>query len=157
MFSLNIDLISYFIVYVVGTWTLRMMASTIRKTTAGSIFAFLLCCAAAYSVGCAFEHGLLQGTGVVKFNPWVILGWAALGITGFVIAETAQPSGWLAMIPCCIVGVLMAVKGLTADPFSGLRFGQYSLLVANLSFAGGLLMILGSIIAGLLVGNRRET
>jgi len=153
---MNTDLVAQFLVYAVGSATLRLTASTIRKTTIGSIFAFLVCCAAAYSIGCGFEIGLLQATGVIPVEPWLLLTWTLLGITGFFIAETARPNGWVAMIPCCIVGVLMVLKGLTGDPFSSLRLGQYSLFVSNLSFAGGIMMILSSILAGLLVGNRRE-
>ena len=60
------------------------------------------------------------------------------------------------MIPCCIVGVLMAMQGpWLADPFSGLRHGQYAVVVANLSIAAGMTMILISVLAGLLVGTGR--
>jgi hypothetical protein len=150
---MSAEVVEYLVVYVIGTCTLQLTATTIRGTLAGSIFAFVLCCAAAYSLGCALELALLLVFVTASIEPLLMITWVGTGITGFLIARTTQPSGWMAMIPCCVVGVLMVMQGpLTGDPFSGLRFGQYAQLVSNLSIAAGMTMFLLSIFLGFMVG-----
>jgi aerobic C4-dicarboxylate transport protein len=153
LFSLRLDLLSQFLVFAAGSYTLNWIAAFVRKTSIGSVFAFTACCVAAYSFGCALEICLLQVTGIIPVQWAVLIAWVLLGVAGFAIVETAKPNGWLAMLPCCIVGVLMVMQGpLTREPFAGLRYGQYALVAVNLSLLSGIIMMIVGAVAGLVFG-----
>ena len=155
--SFDADILSKFLVYGVGFYTLRFFTSAIRKTMTGSILAFLVCCGSAYSIGCAVEICALEIAGVLPVQPWVLIALTLLGMTGFVIVETAKPNGWLAMIPCGIVGIAMIMQMPVAiDPFAGLRHGHYALVMFNLSLATGMIVIVVGAIAGLVAWSGRD-
>lgn len=146
------------LLYVVGALGLHWVGGKIRGSNLGALFGFAACCAAAYAAGMAVEIGSLQVVGISAVNTWSLFFWMVLGVTGFVVASAAAPSGWVAMIPCCIIGALMMLQGpLTADPLTnfplGARgFNQSSPLMHSVTFAGGMVMLFVSVLAGLAVG-----
>ena len=157
LLSFNGEMLSKFLIYAAGFYALKFFASMVRKTKTGAILAFLVCCAAAYSIGCAIEICALEIAGVLPVQPLVLIALTLLGMTGFAIVETAKPNGWLAVIPCAIVGVVMILQGpWAADPFATLRHGHYALLMFNLSFITGMIVILVGAIAGLVAWTGRD-
>jgi len=160
--SVNIDVLIGIAAYVVGTCALRWIAGKVRNTVLGSGLALIVCCVGAYSFAIALHAGVMQVIGLLQFQPWWLFQWTVLGVTGFAIAEAAKPSGWLAMIPCCLVGAVLMMRGpLTGDPLFDIRLGskaamQYSAVEINASFAVGMVMIFLSVIAGMVVGAARD-
>lgn len=142
----------------IGLCALRWLAITVRRTMAGSVFAFIMSFAAAYAIAIALEVCVLQIAGAVEIQPVLLLIWTVLGMAGFYIAKTAEPSGWLAMIPCCLIGGLMMVQGpLTANPLVDFHLvargvSQYSPLVINGCIGSGAAMLLLSVVAAMVVG-----
>ena len=149
--------------YAIGLCALRWLAARLRGTIAGAVFAFVVCFAAAYAAGIALEVSVLQIAGAVAIQPWLLFIWTLLGMTGFAIAKTAEPSGWVAMVPCCLIGAVMMVQGpLTADPLIDFHLvarevSQYSPLVINATFGSGAAMLLLSVVAALTVGGGAGT
>jgi hypothetical protein len=100
-------------IYVVGACTLARIATKVRGRRIAWIFAFLVGCGAAYSMGFALEILLRQITGAIPGGqPWPVVTWAVLGMTGFVIAATANPNGWLAAVPCGVFAALELATGV---------------------------------------------
>ena len=151
--------------FAVVAGALAWMATFLRRSAVGEVFAFACCVVGAYSIALTLEVCIVQVMGLVPGKPSVVITWGVLGIGGFLIAGMAQPSGWMAMVPCCVVGTLMMLHGpLTADPFADLRFGaapvaepiQYPAVVSHVAFAVGIVMMFFSVIAALAVGVGRD-
>lgn len=151
--------------FVVVAGALGWMAMFLRRSAIGEVFAFVCCVIGAYSIALTLEVCTVQVMGLVPGKPSVVITWGLLGFAGFLIAAMAQPSGWMAMVPCCVIGTLMMLHGpLTADPFADLRFGvapagdpiQYPAVVGHVAFAVGVVMMFFSVIAALAVGVGRD-
>ena len=134
--------------FVAGSYSLNFVAAAIRRTTLGSLFAFVICCAAAYATGCAIEICVMQITGAPPVRVWLLISLALVGASGFAIVETAKPNGWLATIPCCAIGALMVAHGSLTE----LPLGQYPPFLAHPGLPSGVIMIVLGIVAGLVVG-----
>lgn len=87
--------------YLVIAYALGWVATKVHGTKVSWPFAFLINCGAAYAIGLSLEILLLQVLKEIPGGqPWPVITWAILGLTGFVIAAVAKPNGIVAAIPC---------------------------------------------------------
>ncbi len=100
--------------YLVVAYALGWIATELRGTKLSWPFALLIYCGAAYAIGCSIEIFLLQVTNVIPGGQrWPVV--AVLGVTGFVIAALAKPSGLLAAIPCGVAAALIILLTLLGN------------------------------------------
>jgi len=123
--------------YVIASGGLAWLASKVRETKLASIYALIVNCGAAYSVGFSFEILLRELTGDIPGGqPWPVITWAVVGVTAFVIAGMAKPSGLLAAIPCWILAALAIMYGagqnVAASTYGGVGMFLFGLLVLML-------------------------
>ncbi len=150
--------------FVVVFGPLAWVASKLARTPFGDVLAFVCCLGGAYAIATCLEVCAVQMFGTTSMGPSLLAKWGVLGTAGFVIATMAKPNGWLAMVPCCIVGAAMMLHGpLTADPATDLGFGsstgmapEYPPIVGHVAFFVGMVMLFFSVIAGMIVGVGRD-
>ena len=123
--------------YVIASGALVWLAGKVRETKLASIYALIVNCGAAYSVGFSFEILLRELMGdIPDGQPWPVITWAVVGVTAFAIAGTAKPSGLLAAIPCWILAALMIMHGagqnVAASTYGGVGMFLFGLLVLML-------------------------
>lgn len=125
------------------------IATKARGTKFGGAVALPLDFLAVFWIGFALERLLMQLTGAIPGGQhWPDTTWhLLLGITGLVIAVTAKPNGWFAVIPRGIIGALKITHGIRSwvNPEYWLYWGDLELdkmiPAAHASLYAGIIMI----------------